>query len=650
MNSSASTYQLVINSSYCASGTVNFPLLGNYTQNFSVTPGTTLTLTIPTNPVAGQPVYNTANDVIQNKGFHITSDSLISVSVVPYESASVDGDFILPTSMLGQSYVITSRAHDSPTGTAFTVGAVQNNTTINICNRVTGNCNTIVLNAGQTYRVSSTVANINNSNTEDNVTNYDVVCTQLTTSRVVSDKPIYVLGHADCSNMGYCGACDVLMAQAIPLNLQGNKHIVAQPIKRNAANGATCLPGSLPLPSIPSMADFVEIVGPVGTAININRQTGMAGGSSLDVVIPNNGPFGYGYYWYYNPVGSGNESVGEADMVITTDNPVQVTQYGQGWQTDNQNFTDAEMITIFPETFWKSEYLFSTSSAVSSTNNVIIVVDNTNTGAGAPISNFKLDGAAVPAVGWQAIGTGNYKFIRRSVAVGSAAHAIQNIAGYKFGIYATAVGAAESYTIQLGASPIRYPFYPCVVLPIDELKSFRGEKDGEANKLMWEAGFNPANDRYVIEKSRDAISFIEIGTKPVIKNSNTPNEVFSYDFYDYKTTEGVDYYRLKLVDNNGNTQYSDIISLNNDAKFLIKNATFDDQKQKISISYSSPENYNAVLTLYDISGRAIVKEESNFVKGSQELTLPIQHITPGVYFLNVNKANKQLFNFKINIY
>jgi hypothetical protein len=634
-NSSSSAYQLIINSSYCAKGSVIFPLLGGYSQNFSITPGTSLTMVVPTT-ISGQQIYHNVPDAVENKGFRIVSDSAVTVSVVPYQSASVDGEFILPASMLGTNYIVNSRAVDplDPITTNITVGATQDNTSVLVCNSVSGACIKVLLNAGQTYMVSSSTSNCN---TEDNVTNYDVFCQTMTGSRVISDKPVYVLGHADCSGMGYCGACDHLIAQAIPLPLLGNKYALAQPVRRNAANSATCLPGSVPLPAIPSMADFVEITGKIGTTGTITRQTGMAGGSTVTFTIPANGPFDYGYYWYYNPKGTGGENIGECNILISTDNPVQVVQYGQGWQTDNQGFTDPEMILIFPESFWQSEYLFATSSSLTSINNVVIVVDNTNTGAGNPISLFQLDGAAVPGTGWQPLGTGNYRFIRRSLSFGTAAHVIRNTGGYKFAIYANAVGTAESYTTHLGGSPVRYPFVTScnVVVPV-KLISFKVLQESGFNKLNWTTASENSCVSYAIERSAEGLNYVEIGSLPC---ANTA-ESRTYEFTDKSFPYSLNYYRLRKTEANGAVSYSETRLINNIRKFQLNNITYLKEGNNFSLSYYSPAKETKEVKIYDIAGRLITVINHTFSQGENKETLPGVHLGKGIYFVRINETDQ----------
>jgi hypothetical protein len=58
---------------------------------------------------------------------------------------------------------------------------------------------------------------------------------------------------------------------------------------------------------------------------------------------------------------------------------------------------------------------------------------------------------------------------------------------------------------------------------------------------------------------------VEIGK---VNGSGNSNEVNKYEFYDDNVTDNVSYYRLKQVDYNGESEYSDIISVRKDVAFI----------------------------------------------------------------------------------
>lgn len=442
-NSPTASYYIYLLSDYCTEGTVEIPELG-FSTTFTGDPGTYVEILLP-NTAGGQSILHTAANAIQGKGIHIISDYPVAAFAVNYMQASVDGEGIIPTRWLGTKYVPVIRSYGSSSPTRVTIVATEDNTNINIDTwQNNGNPVTLTttLNRGQTYMYQTT----RNNCAGDNNTGYATNCQSLTASVINADKPIAVVGGNDCSSLLVCGACDALMTMMLPEDRWGTEYVTAQPVLRLPAQNLACLPGALNI-SIKSMADMLEIVGPVGTNVQIANLDGIQ-----NLVIPappydNGAGYGYGYIWYENPkTGAGltGEANGEANTVITSSAPIEIAQYGKGWQTDGQNFTDPEAITLFPIDTWADSYLAATLRTPTTTlSEATLVVKDV--GAPSPTTTMLQDGAAVGGA-WQAIGDGTFKFIRVNTNM-LATTRFENTSGAPFGLYQTARSAAESYSI-----------------------------------------------------------------------------------------------------------------------------------------------------------------------------------------------------------
>ena len=90
-------------------------------------------------------------------------------------------------------------------------------------------------------------------------------------------------------------------------------------------------------------------------------------------------------------------------------------------------------------------------------------------------------------------------------------------------------------------------------LPVT-LTSFNADNDGVSTKLTWNVTQETNFASYVIEKSTDGRTFTAIGT---IKATNQS----AYSFTDGTATDNNSYYRLKMVDIDGNFKYSYIVSI-----------------------------------------------------------------------------------------
>lgn len=97
-------------------------------------------------------------------------------------------------------------------------------------------------------------------------------------------------------------------------------------------------------------------------------------------------------------------------------------------------------------------------------------------------------------------------------------------------------------------------------LPV-QLISFTGDAHPHYNILIWEVALVFDFSHYEVQRSIDAIHFITIGSIEGQQQSASLN----YSFQDLAFKRGLNYYRLKMVDNDGGITYSPIISVVNQA-------------------------------------------------------------------------------------
>ncbi|MBP7514570.1 MAG: hypothetical protein KA791_08490 [Flavobacteriales bacterium] len=111
-------------------------------------------------------------------------------------------------------------------------------------------------------------------------------------------------------------------------------------------------------------------------------------------------------------------------------------------------------------------------------------------------------------------------------------------------------GQAFNLTWQLsgGAS------LDCTVLPV-ELLSFHAFGVEEGVSLKWATATEQNSDRFEIERSVDGEHFALIGTLPSVGNST---QELHYDFLDRLPYQGLNHYRLRHVDIDGDHQYSPV--------------------------------------------------------------------------------------------
>jgi Secretion system C-terminal sorting domain len=96
-----------------------------------------------------------------------------------------------------------------------------------------------------------------------------------------------------------------------------------------------------------------------------------------------------------------------------------------------------------------------------------------------------------------------------------------------------------------------------IVLPI-ELVDFKAVAKDNATILNWATASEKNNDHFNVERSHNATNWQTITT---IKGHGTTNAPQQYNYTDVQPNAGVNYYRLKQVDDNGTFTYSKIVSV-----------------------------------------------------------------------------------------
>ena len=197
-------------------------------------------------------------------------------------------------------------------------------------------------------------------------------------------------------------------------------------------------------------------------------------------------------------------------------------------------------------------------------------------------------------------------------------------------LFAT-VGATESIIQQIAMS----------------LLTFDAEAQGNTVELKWITVNEIENESFTIERSLDGVNFESIGTKPGAGNSN---DVLSYRFRDAKAQIGTNYYRVKLTNASGETEYSMITPVN------IEDATAESVKiespqpnpfdKEFEVSYSVPQEGKAVLKLLNLRGEILHTEEVACSKQTeQHFRFKAEpELKPGVYFFQVaqNESSDQV--------
>ncbi len=158
------------------------------------------------------------------------------------------------------------------------------------------------------------------------------------------------------------------------------------------------------------------------------------------------------------------------------------------------------------------------------------------------------------------------------------------------------IGSAGSNAINIRFDDLTVT--TAIVLPVT-LKSLSASLINSQPQLNWETSNETNFDYFGIEKSVDAKNFVSISNVVSKKASNGS----TYSYMDANKTLATQFYRLKLVDNDGTFNYSSVVAVN--GKPTINLALYPNPVANTIILSHPKANAGAAVTITNIDGRIL---------------------------------------------
>ncbi|MBR3799412.1 MAG: choice-of-anchor J domain-containing protein [Bacteroidales bacterium] len=177
---------------------------------------------------------------------------------------------------------------------------------------------------------------------------------------------------------------------------------------------------------------------------------------------------------------------------------------------------------------------------------------------------------------------------------------------------------------------------PSVLLPI-ELTSFTATCDGRSALVEWTTATEKNNDYFSLERSDDAINFVEVARVAGAGNSIEP---IDYAYNDYGIHGGDNYYRLVQVDYDGTRTVSEVIVANciepesdGEPEVLAYPNPFNDELTLVLDNFG---NRAATIEVYDMLGKLIYTNKVAAPQNSYETILNLSNLPPAAYTVRVS--------------
>ena len=200
---------------------------------------------------------------------------------------------------------------------------------------------------------------------------------------------------------------------------------------------------------------------------------------------------------------------------------------------------------------------------------------------------------------------------------------------------------AESFKgSSTGAPEICIEYSLGAPLPIELLEFTANTWDKEV-VLNWKTVSEINNDFFSLERSADGVNFQNLIDIP---GNGTTSTTSNYHFVDRKPSNGMNYYRLKQYDFDGEFSYSDIVSATISTE-EVKYKLYPSLAQDILVlDQNSKTGQHIIISVNDLSGRTLKSFEIQ--PSIQKTELSLVDLPAGTYFISIFDG-VSVDNFKI---
>ncbi len=169
--------------------------------------------------------------------------------------------------------------------------------------------------------------------------------------------------------------------------------------------------------------------------------------------------------------------------------------------------------------------------------------------------------------------------------------------------------------------------------------------------LKWSTMSEKNNAKFIVERSVDMKSFVEIGLVKAVGNSNVRN---NYTYTDLKPAAyTTNYYRIKQVDLDGKFTYSNIASITTDIKGNGNINTIETTTNAVKVypiptrdvlNISMVDGDDLTYSIVDVFGSEVKKGASEVIETASSIN--VSELSSGIYFIVVKSSNGTLTKTK----
>lgn len=164
------------------------------------------------------------------------------------------------------------------------------------------------------------------------------------------------------------------------------------------------------------------------------------------------------------------------------------------------------------------------------------------------------------------------------------------------------------------------------------LSRYSGVYNSGFVQLNWSISKEEDISHFDIERCTDGVNFRQIGQVSVSNNTN-----LNYTFLDILAEKGSNFYRLAIIDKDGNFTYSQAITISVEVKGISVTVVYPNpfsRRVHVKINCDNPEQIS--INVINNAGTVVRTQAASVAKGDNNITITnVDDLPPGIYYLEV---------------
>ena len=199
-------------------------------------------------------------------------------------------------------------------------------------------------------------------------------------------------------------------------------------------------------------------------------------------------------------------------------------------------------------------------------------------------------------------------------------------------LFTTAVSAQSDSLVSAN--------HPANYIATATLGQFTGGYSSGFVQLQWATSSEVDMHHFEIERSTDGVSFRKIGK---VLSKGDVNLRTEYTYLDILAEKGSNFYRLVIIDKDGNFSYSKIITIGVEkgiSLFVVYPNPFG---KKVQVKFNSDGPDQATMRIIDNNGKVISTQTDPVQTGENRLTIRnVDNLPGGIYYLELVTKDKNI--------